>query len=128
MQVVLTEKLWKLINDVQITLGNKITYTPDKTQYKVAEKWADGRNTWLGDCEDYALAKYNALKEEGFPQECMGIATCDVDGDGKVDHAVLIVSTDQGDYVLDNRFVFVMPYKACKYKWVYIPSYLKGSN
>lgn len=32
-------------------------------------------------------------------------------------HVVLIVTTDKGDYVLDNRYPFPMERRALNYKW-----------
>lgn len=55
-----------------------------------------------GDCEDYALAKRRALLDSGSSINDIHMATCIVEGMGG--HAVLIVNTDKGDYVLDNRY------------------------
>lgn len=55
-----------------------------------------------GDCEDYALAKRAALIEAGHNVTDLHMAVCTVETGGR--HAVLIVVTNQGDYVLDNRY------------------------
>jgi len=67
---------------------------------------AVGADTWeaapvYGDCEDYALTKRRDLIKAGWPAHTLRIATARTfDGEG---HAVLIVTTAQGDLVLDNR-------------------------
>jgi predicted transglutaminase-like cysteine proteinase len=54
-----------------------------------------------GDCEDYVLAKKRRLVSAGFPAAALRIAVARTgSGEG---HAVLVVRTDRGDLVLDNR-------------------------
>ena len=53
-----------------------------------------------GDCEDYALAKRRALIRAGLPPSALRIAYVTTSaGEG---HAVLVVKTNRGDFVLDN--------------------------
>ena len=66
----------------------------------------------FGDCEDFALAKKRALENQGVPS-CL--ATCWTETGGY--HAVLVVRTDQGDYVLDNRYESVWGWNDLPYKW-----------
>lgn len=66
----------------------------------------DVTDTWdvdvtAGDCEDYALTKRRALLAMGIPTSALRIATA-ITPNG-VGHAVLVVSTTKGDFVLDNR-------------------------
>ncbi len=62
------------------------------------DRWIVGKT--VGDCEDYVLAKRARLISDGFPPSAMRIAYVKTsEGEG---HAILIVKTDQGDYVLDN--------------------------
>lgn len=55
-----------------------------------------------GDCEDYAIAKYTALRALGVPEERMRLAIVQ-DLKKNIPHAILIVYTDQGPYALDNQ-------------------------
>ena len=55
-----------------------------------------------GDCEDYAIAKYTALKMLGVPESRLRIAIVQ-DQIKNIPHAVLIVYTEQGTLVLDNQ-------------------------
>lgn len=116
-------KFYNLIWKVQKDKNWQVEYVPDKEQYGVNEYWVGDEHLKAGDCEDFALCKLFKLMSSGLPEESMGIATCFVDGDPKRGHAVLIVSTDKGDFVLDNRFNDVLPWKDIpdNYKWNYIP-------
>lgn len=63
-----------------------------------ADRWTTGASS--GDCEDYVLAKRQRLVADGFAPSALRIAYVNApSGEG---HAVLIVRTDKGDYVLDN--------------------------
>ena len=63
------------------------------------ERWA--YPTDAGDCEDYLLLKKRSLQELGFPPEALLITV--VLDEKKEGHAVLTVTTDGGDFILDNR-------------------------
>jgi predicted transglutaminase-like cysteine proteinase len=59
-------------------------------------------NVKSGDCEDFALTKRSKLLSMGWSSRALRIAKAHTrSGEG---HAVLIVRTDRGDLVLDNRF------------------------
>jgi predicted transglutaminase-like cysteine proteinase len=55
-----------------------------------------------GDCEDFAIAKYSALRTLGVPEERMRVAIVQ-DLVKNIPHAVLVVYTDEGPVVLDNQ-------------------------
>jgi predicted transglutaminase-like cysteine proteinase len=71
-----------------------------------------GKDAWIlnagsGDCEDYAVTKRAKLMVMGVPAGALRIATAKTrSGEG---HAVLIVITSQGRYVLDNRTGAIKP-------------------
>lgn len=63
-----------------------------------ADVWTVGAKS--GDCEDYVLAKRQALIARGFPPSALRVAYVKTAaGEG---HALLVVRTNDGDYVLDN--------------------------
>lgn len=63
-----------------------------------ADVWTVGSKS--GDCEDYVLAKRQALIAKGFPASALRVAYVKTAaGEG---HALLVVRTNDGDYVLDN--------------------------
>lgn len=104
----LTPERWETITRINATVNARATYVPDLVD-------ADGKdsdthqtleaNNWQGDCEDFALQKQKELIAAGFPPESVLLAYTDSEQNllGKgIDHAVLVVRTDHGDFVLDN--------------------------
>ena len=80
--------------------------------------WKIGGST--GDCEDYALAKRAALLRKGFPSSSL-LMTSVVTRRGEL-HAVLMVRTDRGDFVLDNLSPLVKPWSATGYRFTSMQS------
>ena len=119
----LNSESFEVLDDMNSHVNYNVKYKADDFQ----GLWNDARDSWRGDCEDYALAKMLALIELGVPQEAMGIALVDTDNDGKSNHAVLVVNTDKGAYVLDNRSDWVKPYTMMDGAFIHVPDYLKGT-
>jgi predicted transglutaminase-like cysteine proteinase len=70
-----------------------------------------------GDCEDYAIAKFMALKALGIPPEDMRVlALRDLNLD--VGHAVLIVYEGDTPLLLDNQIKTVVPANSVRH---YLP-------
>ena len=95
------------------TINESTSYRSDAAQYAKPDYWEAASGT--GDCEDYALAKRNRLIAAGCDPLAIHLATCWVET-GEY-HAVLIVNTSTGDYVLDNRYPFPMMRQDLEYKW-----------
>lgn len=98
------------LNFVNQRVNNAIRYTSDMTQWGTADEWsaplAGGKGsfeTGLGDCEDYAIAKYVALRAAGVPATQLRVLLVR-DNIARLDHAVLAANTDGHWYVLDNRW------------------------
>lgn len=73
-----------------------------------------------GDCEDFALTKRRALIAQGVPASALSMATALTrEGEG---HAVLVVRTDGGDYVLDNRTDRLVRWHQANLTWLKISS------
>src|SRR5258706_1206079 len=82
-----------------------IRYVSDYAQYGEADRWSAPLATFAtakGDCEDYAIAKYVALREAGFPQEELRVVLVR-DRAVRQDHAVLAAHLDGRWLILDNR-------------------------
>lgn len=96
----LTPALWKQLVTVNAYYNSTILPMTDMDQYHVADFWTYP-DSGYGDCEDYQLAKQRELVKDGWPQSDLLMAVVrQKDGEG---HAVLIVRTDRGDFVLDNQ-------------------------
>jgi predicted transglutaminase-like cysteine proteinase len=79
-----------------------------------ADVW--NANASSGDCEDYVLAKRRALIKAGLPASALRIAY--VKTRGGVGHAILVVKTSRGDFVLDNLNRSVRPLSQSGYRIV----------
>lgn len=98
-KVRLTPKRWRQLQEVNSAINRRIAPASDLELYGIAEHWA--LPTDAGDCEDYVLLKKRQLQGLGFAAEALLIAVVlDEQSEG---HAVLMVRTDAGDLVLDNR-------------------------
>jgi predicted transglutaminase-like cysteine proteinase len=98
------------LNFVNQRVNNAIRYTSDMTQWSTPDEWsaplAGGKGsfeTGLGDCEDYAIAKYVALRAAGVPAKHLRVLLVH-DNIARLDHAVLAANDDGHWYVLDNRW------------------------
>jgi predicted transglutaminase-like cysteine proteinase len=61
-----------------------------------------------GQCQDYAIAKYVALRQAGVPADQMRIVILRATARGE-DHAVLVVNVDGEAMMLDNLRTGVVP-------------------
>lgn len=82
------------------------------------EQWS--LNPSAGDCEDFALTKRARLIRAGFPAGALRMAEVTT-GRGER-HAVLIVKTTAGEYVLDNLRQKVVSRGASGYRFGWIAS------
>jgi predicted transglutaminase-like cysteine proteinase len=89
----------KLAAQVNRAANAAIRPITDQKQYAVAERWSLPSQRG-GDCEDYALFKKQALIAVGISADRLLVAVA-LDRKRQV-HAVLILRSDMGDFVLDN--------------------------
>ena len=89
-----------LAKEINLSINRQTREVSDKAQYAREEYWAlpTARG---GDCEDFALAKKHALIAQGVAPERLLIAT--VLDRQRNPHAVLVLRTEDGDFVLDNQ-------------------------
>lgn len=93
------------IGEINRAINLAITATSDRTQYSAEDKWASPLMTFAsgrGDCEDYALAKYAALRAAGFDDADLRLLIVHLPR-SRTDHAVLSVRHEGRWLVLDNR-------------------------
>jgi len=109
----LTAQRWGELNDVNTSVNSSVRYITDAALYEMSEYWTypDGR----GDCEDYVLLKRKLLLARGWPAEALLIGVA-LDREN-LRHAVLIVATDKGDFVLDNQLSSVVAWAETGYTW-----------
>lgn len=111
----LTPQVWKTIVSVNQRVNASVKAVTDADHWGVVDTWGfpdDGR----GDCEDFQLLKRKLLAEMGLPRRAMRMTVViDELGEG---HAVLMVRTNRGDFVLDNKTSSVLPWHRTGYVYI----------
>ena len=92
--VPMTSDLLAMLQQVNSRVNNSIRPREDSGR----DSWQVGVSS--GDCEDYALTKRAALIRKGIPAGALRMAT--TYSRRGMPHAILVVKTSNGSYVLDN--------------------------
>ena len=89
---------------------NRWRYRSDTENYGRSDRWATPLQFFerAGDCEDYAIAKYESLRRLGFPPERLRLVVLH-DKARDLAHAVLAVYHGNGVLILDNLAEEVLP-------------------
>lgn len=113
----LTPQLWAQVVRANDQVNRAIAQKTDAEAYGAPEFWSlpIAAGARYGDCEDYVLEKRRALLAAGVPQRALSIAVVNTP-EGDV-HAVLLVETAAGAYVLDNLTPWVLPWTKTAYRW-----------
>jgi predicted transglutaminase-like cysteine proteinase len=111
----LTAQAWKTLIAVNRQVNAMLEPMTDAEHWGVSDRW-DMPDDGAGDCEDYQLLKRRLLVQEGFPARALRMTVVvDETGEG---HAVLMVRTDRGDFILDNKQSSVLPWHQTGYTFV----------
>ena len=104
-----------LLRDVNAEI-NAAPYVADADNWNQPDHWQTARELSErgGDCEDYATAKYFALRAAGAPASALRVAIV-ADELTRQRHAVLLVRMGDGVVVLDNLRDEVLPASALGY-------------
>ncbi len=114
-KVELTPKLWRLVTATNVRINKEIEPVTDMDHWGVVERWdmaEDGR----GDCEEYVLIKRKRLVEAGVPRRALRVVV--VIDEENAGHAVLMLRTDKGDFILDNKRNAVLAWHQTGYVFV----------
>ncbi|WP_295317506.1 transglutaminase-like cysteine peptidase [Roseobacter sp.] len=103
------------VDQINRRVNRQIREVTDQSQYRKADYWTLPQSS-RGDCEDFALLKKKELMRAGFAPQNLLLTTV-LDRQGR-SHAVLVVRTTAGDYVLDNLNDKVKPWKATRYTFL----------
>lgn len=92
---------------------NGTRFVSDAANWGVRDYWAVPGEFFArgGDCEDYAIAKYLALRALGFPAQALRLLVL-IDTLRGRPHAVLLVQSGGRTLVLDNQTDAVRPWDA----------------
>jgi predicted transglutaminase-like cysteine proteinase len=108
--VKLTWRHARELEDVQMRVNGRVA-----PRAMPANAW-DYPTDGTGDCNRYALEKQRELLELGWPRDALLLTVAITErGEG---HLVLVATTDEGDFVLDNRYPRVRPWEAMPYRWI----------
>ena len=106
-KIKLTRATWNTIKAINDRVNGSIISLSDQDHWGVADRW-DLPNDGYGDCEDIQLLKRKLLTEQGLPRRAMRMTVLiDDRGEG---HAVLMMRTDRGDFILDNKTNAILPW------------------
>jgi predicted transglutaminase-like cysteine proteinase len=122
-EIVLTPERWRELEQVNREVNEAIVTASDEALFGVREYWtmplsfAQGENAARqGDCEDHALEKRARLVTLGWRRDALMLAIAEAPDVGM--HAVLLVQTDRGDFVLDSLLGQPRAAETLNYRWV----------
>ena len=98
------------LGEVNRAINLAIRPMSDLAQYGVIDRWAapiEVLARGAGDCEDYAIAKYAALRAAGIGEDDLRLMVVR-DTKLREDHAVLAARLDETWLILDNRRLLML--------------------
>ncbi len=113
--ITLDRDIWRLINEVNREVNAEIKPMTDQELYGVADYWTFPYSGY-GDCEDYQLLKRQRLADAGLPRRAMRMTV--VIDELSEGHAVLMIRTDRGDFILDNKHDEILSWHETPYVYV----------
>jgi predicted transglutaminase-like cysteine proteinase len=108
-QVAMTPQRWDQLRSVQIAVDREIV-----PQATADIAWHYAQNG-AGGCVQYALEKRRRLLSLGWPAAALGLATVVTPQNNR--HLVLVVATNDGDWVLDNLRADLARWEDLPYHW-----------
>src|SRR5215217_686133 len=103
-KVAMSAEIWKTIVAVNRRVNGRIKPMTDKAHWNVVDRW------------DFQLLKRKLLRERGLPQRAMRMTV--VIDELNEGHAVLMIRTDRGDYILDTKTNAALPWDETGYVYV----------
>ncbi|MEM8629982.1 MAG: transglutaminase-like cysteine peptidase [Pseudomonadota bacterium] len=103
-----TANLLRVADQINSRINRTVPQITDRAQFRREEYWSLPTMRG-GDCEDFALLKMKTLMQAGVPANRLMIATAFLPD--RTRHAVLVLRTDHGDFVLDNLERRILPWE-----------------
>ena len=117
--IAMNDWTWGELNRINRSINSRIRPMSDEQAFGMSDFWtlplSDGPRP-VGNCKHYVLEKRKALVEAGVPPSALSIAILRTDV-GEI-HAVLIVATERGDFVLDNLVPGIRGWREPDYAWL----------
>lgn len=114
-----TPELWATLYKVNDYVNKRILSRSDWQIFGQSDYWAlpfQQQGQPMGDCEDFVLQKRQLLIARGIAPSALSIAVVRIGEDSL--HAVLLVETDGGIYVLDSLSPRIAEANAVRYEWL----------
>jgi predicted transglutaminase-like cysteine proteinase len=112
-RVIISKERWQELTRINAHINTAVEPVTDQELYNEPERWTYPRGQ--GDCEDYVLLKRRYLINLGWPEQALLITVVrDQNNEG---HAVLTVSTDRGDLILDNQSPEILLWQDTPYRY-----------
>ncbi len=112
-------RLWQHLETVNSEINARIKPRTDEEAFGVEDYWTlplDSGGRAEGNCKHYALEKRRALIAAGMSEDVLSLAVVRTP-QGET-HAVLVVATDRGDFVLDNLTPEIRGWRDSGYTWL----------
>jgi predicted transglutaminase-like cysteine proteinase len=112
-------RLWQHLEAVNAEINARIKPRTDEEAFGVDDYWTlplDNGGRAEGNCKHYALEKRRMLIEAGMSEDVLSLAIVRTP-QGET-HAVLVVATDRGDFVLDNLTPDIRGWRESGYTWL----------
>ena len=113
----LTAERWADLKRINAEVNHAIIPTRNN-EGLAAEKWLISPKA--GDCHDYAVTKRHELLARGWPARSLLLS--EVETSWGEHHLVLVVRTNEGDFVADNLTGNIRSWSNTPYQWVRIQS------
>ncbi len=114
-RISLNSQVWTTLTQINERVNSSILAVTDQDHWGVLDRW-DYPDDGLGDCEDIQLLKRKLLVQAGLPHRALRMtAVIDEQGQG---HAVLMVLTNHGDFILDNKRNVILPWRRTGYAFI----------
>jgi predicted transglutaminase-like cysteine proteinase len=117
-RIELTREMTELLKQVNHSVNGTIAPRQKNYGTNLADGWTLAPVE--GDCNDYAVTKRHELMQNGLPARALRLSV--VKTASGVGHLVLVVSTTNGDLVLDNLTGEIRSWQRTNYTWLKIQS------
>jgi predicted transglutaminase-like cysteine proteinase len=114
----LSDQTSEILKRVNRSVNGEITPTLKSYGSNLEDRWTIAPSR--GDCNDYAVTKRHELIADGLPARALRLSV--VKTASGIGHLVLVVTTTQGDLVLDNLTDAIRPWQKTDYQWLKIQS------
>jgi predicted transglutaminase-like cysteine proteinase len=111
----LTPDLWQTLASINERVNTTIKPISDQQHWGVVDRW-DYPDDGSGDCEDIQLLKRKLLIEAGLPRRALRMTV--VLDRAWAGHAVLMVRTNRGDFILDNEQRAILAWSETGYAFI----------